>query len=50
MCWGASGEGIELALEHLDDFRIAIPETAAFLATDLTRDPSEALDKAEKAR
>jgi acetolactate decarboxylase len=47
---GASGEGVELALEHLDDFRIAIPETAAFLATDLSRDPSAALDKAEKAR
>jgi acetolactate decarboxylase len=47
---GASGAGIELAVEHLDDFRIAIPETATFLAMDLTRDPSAALDKAEKAR
>jgi acetolactate decarboxylase len=47
---GVSGEGIELALEHLDDFRIAIPETAAFLASDLSHDPSAALDKAEKAR
>jgi acetolactate decarboxylase len=47
---GASAEGIELALEHLDDFRIAIPETAAFLASDLSRDPTAALDKAEKAR
>jgi acetolactate decarboxylase len=47
---GASGAGIELAMEHLDDFRIAIPETAAFLATDLTRDPSAALDTAERAR
>jgi acetolactate decarboxylase len=47
---GASGDGIELALEHIDDFRIAIPETAAFLASDLSRDPSAALDKAEKVR
>jgi acetolactate decarboxylase len=47
---GASGEGIELALEHLDDFRIAIPETAAFLTSDLSRDPSAVLDKTEKAR
>jgi acetolactate decarboxylase len=46
---GASGEGIELALEHLDDFRIAIPETAAFLTSDLSGDSSAALDKAEKA-
>lgn len=47
---GAAGEGIELAMEHVDDFRVAIPETAVFLNTDLSRDPSAALDKAEKAR
>lgn len=47
---GCSGTGIELALEHIDDFRVAIPETAAFLATNLSGDPSAALEKAEKAR
>ncbi len=47
---GASGAGIDVALEPLDDFRIAIPETPAFLASDLTQDPSAILDKAEKAR
>lgn len=47
---GASGDGIEVAMEHLDDFRIAIPETAAFLASDLSLDPSAVLDRAEKAR
>jgi acetolactate decarboxylase len=47
---GAAGEGIELAMEHIDDFRVAIPETSAFLKADLSRDPSAALDEAEKAR
>jgi acetolactate decarboxylase len=47
---GAAGYGIELAMEHVDDFRVAIPETAAFLKADLSRDPSAVLDKAEKAQ
>ncbi|HTI00474.1 MAG TPA: acetolactate decarboxylase [Acidisoma sp.] len=47
---GAAGEDIEVAIEHLDDFRIAIPETAAFLASDLSLDSSAVLDRAEKAR
>lgn len=46
---GAAGDGIEVAIEHLDDFRIAIPETAHFLASDLSADPSAVLDRAEKA-
>jgi acetolactate decarboxylase len=47
---GASAEGIEAALDHLDDFRIALPETAAFLAADLMADPGAVLESAEKAR
>jgi acetolactate decarboxylase len=34
--------------QHLSDFRLAIPETAAFLKADLTRDTSGILDDAEK--
>jgi acetolactate decarboxylase len=37
-------------LQHLSDFRMAIPETAAFLAADLSHDPSAVLEKAEKER
>jgi len=47
---GAAGDGITAAIEPLDDFRIAIPETAQFLASDLSPDSSAALDRAEKAR
>ena len=39
---------IELQLNLEADFRVAIPETAAFLKADLTKDPTEALAKAEK--
>ncbi len=44
-CQGAS---LRAEVQHLSDFRIAIPETAAFLAADLTGDPSAALEKAER--
>lgn len=44
-----AGDGLTVALEHIDDFRVAIPETAAFLAADLTGDTTAALDKAERA-
>jgi acetolactate decarboxylase len=44
-------ESVELRVQvqHLDDFRMAIPESAEFLKADLTRDPTKALDKAERA-
>jgi acetolactate decarboxylase len=44
-------EGIVLRakVQHLDDFRMAIPESPEFLKADLTQDPSKALDKAERA-
>jgi acetolactate decarboxylase len=35
-------------VQHLSDFHMAIPETAAFLKADLTRDTSQELAKAEK--
>ncbi len=43
-----AGEGITLDLEPLDDFRLAMPETADFLAADLTGDTERALDMAER--
>ena len=46
---GASGQGIELALELIDDFRLALPETASFIASNLSRDTATVLDKAETA-
>lgn len=45
-----AGENIELALERIDDFRMAIPETAAFIAADLSHDPSAALETVERAQ
>jgi acetolactate decarboxylase len=41
---------MRVRVQHVSDFRMAIPETAAFLKADLTRDPSAAILKAEKAR
>jgi acetolactate decarboxylase len=43
------GTGIHAQIQDLADVRIAIPETAAFLQADLTQDPSEDLDRAERA-
>jgi acetolactate decarboxylase len=45
----AAGEEIEAEIEHLDDFRIALPETKEFLASDLNFDPTAILDKVEKS-
>jgi acetolactate decarboxylase len=42
------GSALRVQVQHLSDFRMAIPETAAFLKADLTRDASRALDWAEK--
>jgi len=41
------GEGGAVGFQKLNDFRIAIPETAGFLQAELGGDPSAALDKAE---
>ncbi len=43
-----AGNAIVLAIETLDDFRLAMPETVAFLAADLTGDTEAALNKAER--
>ena len=40
---------LHASIQELADLRIAIPETAAFLKADLTRDPSRDLDAAERA-
>jgi len=37
---------LTVKIEHSADFRMSIPETAAFLKADLTRDPSQALNQA----
>ncbi|MCH9730805.1 MAG: acetolactate decarboxylase [Actinomycetia bacterium] len=42
------GENLTLQMQHLAEFHMSLPETAAFLQADLTRDPTEALDKAER--
>jgi acetolactate decarboxylase len=42
-----SGAGWRVRVQHLSDFRMAIPETAAFLKADLTRDTSRDLERAE---
>ena len=42
------GTGLRAQVQHLSDFRMAIPETAAFLKADLTHDRSRDLDWAEK--
>jgi acetolactate decarboxylase len=44
------GAGLRAEVQHLSDFRMAIPETPAFLAADLSQDPTAALEKAEKER
>jgi acetolactate decarboxylase len=45
-----AGSTLNAQLQHLDDFRVAIPESPEFLTADLTQDPSKALDKAERAQ
>ena len=45
-----AGTALRVQVQHLDDFRMAIPESPEFLKADLTRDPSTVLDKAERAK
>src|SRR5271163_4681861 len=45
-----AGTALKAQVQHLDDFRMAIPETPEFLKADLTQDPSKALDKAERSQ
>jgi acetolactate decarboxylase len=43
-------ETLRAGVQHLADFRMAIPETAAFLAADLSRDSTAVVEKAERER
>lgn len=45
-----AGSTLKAQVQHLDEFRMAIPENPEFLKADLTQDPSKALDKAERAQ
>ena len=42
------GVDLRVQVQDLDDVRIALPETAAFLQADLSQDPSRDLDVAER--
>ncbi len=44
------GLGLRVQVQREADFRLAIPETPQFLKADLTGDPSQALDRAERDR
>ena len=43
-----SGGPLVAELEHMSDFRIAIPETAEFLKADLTGDPTAVIEDVER--
>jgi acetolactate decarboxylase len=42
------GVDLRVQMQDLTDVRIAMPETAAFLQADLSQDPSQELDLAER--
>ena len=46
---GCKADHLDAEVQDLDDFRLAMPETRQFLRADFTRDPSAALDEAERA-
>ena len=51
--WGGhlfdvQGTDLKIAVQHLTDFRVCLPETADFLAADLRTDPAAALGRAER--
>ena len=41
---------LDVQLQELSDLRIAMPETAAFLQADLTRDPTKDLNAIERGK
>jgi acetolactate decarboxylase len=45
-----AGTALRVQVQHLDDFRMAIPESPEFLKADLIRDPSAVLDNAERSQ
>ena len=44
---GCSGRGLRVRVEEESDVHLALPDTAAFRAADLTHDPTADLDRAE---
>jgi acetolactate decarboxylase len=45
---GCAGRGLRARVRREADFRVSLPESASFLHADLTRNPAEDLDRAEK--
>ena len=45
---GCSGHTLRAQVRRLADFRVSLPESPSFLHADLTRDPADDLDRAEK--
>jgi acetolactate decarboxylase len=43
-----AGRGLRAQVRRVADFRVSLPESASFLHADLTRNPAEDLDRAEK--
>ncbi len=45
---GCAGRGLRARLSRVADFRVSLPESASFLQADLTRNPAEDIERAEK--
>jgi acetolactate decarboxylase len=45
-----SGRDLRVAVQHVSDLHVALPENQEFLRADLTGDPAAALDQAEHSR
>jgi acetolactate decarboxylase len=43
-----AGHGLRAEVRRVADFRVSLPESASFLRADLTRNPAQDLDRAEK--
>lgn len=43
-----AGRGLRAQVRRVADFRVSLPESASFLHADLTRNPAQDLDRAEK--
>ena len=46
---GCAGRKLRASVRRETDFRVSLPESASFLHADLTRNPADDLDRAEKA-
>lgn len=45
---GCAGHGLRAQVRRLADFRVSLPESTSFLHADLSRNPAEDLDRAER--